>query len=260
MTPTVRLDEIVGYLDGILRVRDIPDHPNALNGLQVSNTGTIGRIVAAVDASQAAIDFCRASGPAEGHQGTLLVTHHGLFWDGNVPVTRRRYRRLKALFDGDIALYAAHIPLDVHPEVGNNAVLLQRLGMDVRGWWGEHRGIKIGTWGTLSEPRENLRHRLEGLLHAPARLIPGGPEQAARVGVITGAGGSAISEAIAAGLDTLITGEGPHHTFFDAMEGGINVIYAGHYATETVGVQAVAAGLSSKYGLPWAFFRQDTGM
>jgi len=248
--------EMVGYLDTFLQVRDIPDEANAVNGLQVENLGSVDRIVAAVDASLEAIE---GAAPARG-SGTLLLVHHGLFWDGNVPLTDRRYRRVRALFERNIALYAAHIPLDVHPEVGNNMVLARRLDIALDGWFGDYRGLRLGVHGELSMPREELVRRIEGQLGAQARLIPGGPAVTGRVGVITGGGGGYIAQARAAGLDTLITGEGAHHTYFDAMEFGLNVIYAGHYATEQVGVQALAQHLGLRFELPWEFHRHPTGM
>ncbi|HEX5387196.1 MAG TPA: Nif3-like dinuclear metal center hexameric protein [Gemmatimonadales bacterium] len=254
----VALAEIAGYLDGYLRVDEVPDSPNALNGLQVENGGRVARIVAAVDASLEAIEGAEnATGP------TLLIVHHGLFWNGSIPLTGRRLRRVRALLERDMALYSAHIPLDVHPDVGNNVVLASQLGIGIEGWWGEHGGIPIGVWGrppAALDDRDRLVAELNRLLGTSARLIPGGPQRTARVGVLTGAGGSAIAEARDAGLDTLVTGEGAHHTYFDAMELGVNAVYAGHYATEQVGVQALAQHLSDRFGLPWEFHRHPTGL
>ena len=129
------------YLDDYLRIRDVPDERNAVNGLQVENLGLVGGIVAAVDASQATIDGVIAEGPGRGGAAPLLLVHHGLFWDGNVPVTGRRYRRLAALLEHDIPVYSAHIPLDLHPTVGNNVVLAERLGLAVEGWFGDYKGV-----------------------------------------------------------------------------------------------------------------------
>src|SRR3954452_21611837 len=211
------LGEFVSYLDEYLRIREVPDERNAVNGLQVENSGHIGRIVAAVDASQATID-----GLASGAAGSLLLVHHGLLWDGNVPLTGRRYRRVAALLAQDTALYAAHIPLDLHPEVGNNVVLAERLGIEVEGWFGDYRGTPIGVWGTAPArlaPREALlgevNHAL-GTLRTGGKLIPGGPERVGRIGIITGGAGNMINAARNAGLDTFITGEGAHYTYFDA--------------------------------------------
>lgn len=254
---TVNLSDVVGYLDRYLRIREAPDDANALNGLQVENSGTVDRIVAAVDASQATID-------GAGKRALLLV-HHGMFWDGHGTVTGRRHRKLRALYDNDTALYSAHIPLDLHPEVGNNVVLARQLGLTDHEWFGMHKGVLLGVAGAA--PAE--LHRRDALVPAIARtlhiepgevkLIPGGPDTIQRIGIITGGAGSAIAKAKEAGCDTYITGEGAAHTYFDAIELGVNVIYAGHYATETVGVQALAEHLSDRFKLPWEFHHHPTG-
>ena len=267
----VPLQELTDYLDRYLAVRDTPDSEQAVNGLQVECRTPITRIVAAVDASQASIDGAVAGLTETGQHrsgytrgaGTLLLVHHGLLWDGNVPITGRRYRRLRALLTNDIALYAAHIPLDVHPEVGNNAVLARQLGLAPGGTFGQYRGRDLGVWGTWPDApvaRDALVAQLDTLLHTQSRLIPGGPPVTERVGVVTGAGGGMIGAARDLGLDTLVTGEGAHHTYFDAMEWGVNVIYAGHYATEQVGVQALAEHLALRFGLPWEFHWHPTGL
>jgi dinuclear metal center YbgI/SA1388 family protein len=265
VSPGIPLSDLVHYLDEYLRIKEIPDETNAVNGLQVENSGRVGAIVAAVDASQATIDGVIAT-LEPGHPPPMLLVHHGLLWDGNVPLTQRRYRRLAALLDHDIPVYAAHIPLDVHPEVGNNAVLAERLGIQVQGWFGDYRGILMGVWGrapaSLSS-RESVALELDRVLHTlkgSATLIPGGPEKPVRIGIITGGAGNMIGEARNAGLDTFITGEGPHHTYFDAMEWGLNLVYAGHYATETLGVQAMASHLAERFELDWDFHDHPTGL
>ena len=259
--PGVPLGELVSYLDEYLRIRDVPDERNAVNGLQVENSGTVSRIVAAVDASQATID-----GLSSAMAGSLLLVHHGLLWDGNVPLTGRRFRRVAALLEHDAALYAAHIPLDLHPEVGNNVVLAERLGIEVGGWFGDYRGSALGVWGHAGArhpTREALVaevNRALGTFTPGARLIPGGPERVSRVGIITGGAGSMIGAARDAGLDTYITGEGAHHTYFDAVEWGINVIYAGHYATETLGVRALGDEVAAHFGLTSVFVDIPSGL
>jgi dinuclear metal center YbgI/SA1388 family protein len=254
---TAALSEVSRFLDSFLRIAEIPDEPNAVNGLQVENSGGVARVVSAVDATLETIAGIQPGDPA------LLLVHHGLFWDGNAPLVGRRFRRVKALLDRDTALYAAHIPLDVHPEVGNNVELARRIGLPVDGWFGAYRGAPIGVWGTAPEPiadRSALIAVLDSQLGTTARLIPGGPARVRRLGIVTGGAGSMISAARDAGLDTFITGEGAHHTYFDAMEWGLNLIYAGHYATEQVGVQALAQRLEVEFGLPWEFHRHPTGM
>ena len=151
MTP-VDLIELVGYLDTYLDVSTVPDHDSAINGLQVANSGEVTALVTAVDASQRTIDRVVAECPA----GTMLLVHHGLFWDGNLPVTGRRYHRLKALLDHDIALYAAHIPLDIHPVVGNNVVLARALGILDPVPFDTYRGIPFGAAGHLIMSRDVL--------------------------------------------------------------------------------------------------------
>jgi dinuclear metal center YbgI/SA1388 family protein len=262
---SVPLTQVADYLDQYLRIKEIPDEANAVNGLQVANSGLVGGVVAAVDASLATIEGVVAI-LEPGKPPPLLLVHHGLLWDGNVPITGRRYRRLSALLDHDIPLYAAHIPLDVHPEVGNNAVLAERLGIRVEGWFGSYRGIAMGVWGEAPSSlatREALAAELDRVLRTlkgSATLIHGGPERPSRVGIITGGAGNMIAQARDAGIDTFITGEGPHHTYFDAMEWGVNLIYAGHYATETLGVQAVASHLSEYFDLEWDFHDHPTGL
>lgn len=248
------LNELVRYLDEYLAVDEVPDYRNALNGLQVEAPGPVRQVVAAVDATAASITGAIEAG------ADLLLVHHGLFWDGNQPVTGRRYRRLSALLDAGVALYAAHLPLDVHPEVGNNAVLARELGLAVEGRFGEYEGTALGVWGTLQLKRETLLARLDDVLGGPIKLVPGGPETVERVGVLTGGGGSFVGEALAAGLDALVTGEGSHHTYFDADEGGLNLYYGGHYATETWGVKALAGHLEDCFGVEWTFLDLPTGL
>ncbi len=248
------LGTLTSYLDEYLRVGEVPDEPNALNGLQVENSGTVRRLAAAVDACQATIDAAADS------DANLLLVHHGLFWKGLLPVTGPQARRLKRLFVSDVAVYAAHIPLDCHPEVGNNVVLARMLGLENTSWFGDYRGVPIGIAGSLNVSRAEFVTRVQSQLGVEPHTIPAGPERVTRVGVITGGGGSMIHMARDAGLDTYVTGEGAHYTHFDAEEWGLNVVYAGHYATETVGVKALAAHIQAKFGLPWEFIDHPTGL
>jgi dinuclear metal center YbgI/SA1388 family protein len=250
----VRLESLVSYLDEYLRIRDVADEPEALNGLQVESVGDVEQLAVAVDACLASIAQAAERG------ADLLIVHHGLFWGGLEPLVGRHYRRVAALMRHGIALYAAHAPLDRHPEIGNNIVLARQLGMEVRGWFGEYRGAPIGVWGELDLPREVLGARLGELLGSLPRLLPGGPERVRRVGVISGGGGPMIRQAFETGLDTFITGEGPHWTFFEAEELGLNAFFAGHYATETVGVKALAAHLAERFQVPWSFIDHPTGL
>jgi dinuclear metal center YbgI/SA1388 family protein len=251
----VTLEELAAYLDDYLRVREVPDYPAALNGVQVEAPGRqVRRIAVAVDAAQATVDAAVKEG------ADLLLVHHGLFWDGNQPVTGRRYRRLRALMDAGMGVYAAHLPLDVHPEVGNNAVLARELGIEPRGTFGEYKGWPLGVWGELEIRREALAARLDELLGGRVKMVPGGPEQLRRVGVVTGGAGSMVNDAAAAGLDAFVTGEGAHHNYFDAEEGGVNLFLGGHYATEVWGARALARHLEERFGIEWIFVDHPTGL
>lgn len=251
---SVPLKEIADYLDTYLEIDRIPDSSNALNGLQVESPGPVSRLAVAVDATAATIEAARQAG------ADLLIVHHGLFWDGNRPVTGRRYRRLRGLLEGGVAVYSAHLPLDVHPEVGNNVVLAEELGIAVEDTFGDFEGMPVGVRGTLELSREALCARLDELLGVAVKMVAGGPERIVTVGVLSGGGGSFVSAAVEAGLDALVTGEGSHHTYFDAMEGGINLYYGGHYATETWGVRALGAHLAERYDLEWEFLDFPTGL
>jgi len=250
----MRLATLVDYLDEYLRIPAIADSADAMNGLQIANGGEVHRVATAVDVCGATIHG------AATRPGTLLIVHHGLFWGGPAPLIGPARDRMAALFAGDVALYSAHLPLDLHPDVGNNALLARALGLPVAGPFGEAHGHAIGVWGELAIARDVLATRLADLLGRPATLLPFGPAQTARVGIVSGAAGSMIAQAQRAGLDTFITGEGSHHTFFDAEELGVNVFYGGHYATETFGVRALGAHLSAQFGLPTEFLDHPTGL
>ena len=253
----MKTEAILQYLEGYLGVAEHPDYPQALNGLQVEGPQDVGTVVAAVDASEASIQAAVELG------ADLMLVHHGLFWDGLRPVTGRRYRRLKALLDNGVALYSVHLPLDGHAEVGNCALLGRALGLELEGRFGSYKGSEIGWWGLLPHPlsagalRDAVSLAVGG---GPVHLIPGGPDLVQRVGVVTGGGASFVGEAVALGLEALVTGEGAHHTHFDAMEDGLHVYLAGHYATETFGVRALAEHLAERFGLEAHFVDQPTGL
>lgn len=252
----MRLESLLQYLDEYLGVRDHPDYGPALNGLQVAGASEVRKIAAAVDATQASIDA------AAEHGADLLLVHHGLFWDGLKPVTERRYRRLKALFAADLALYSCHLPLDSHPEVGNCALLARAIGLRLEGRFGEYKGQPLGWVGRFDEPVTvaDLVAKTTNAVGGDVKVFDSGPELIERVGVVTGGAGSMTSEAAAAGLDAFITGEGAHHNAFDATESGIHLLFAGHYATETFGVRALAEHLSDRFGVDHVFIDLPTGL
>ena len=249
------LHEIVEFLDEFLEVDRIPDAPGARNGLQVDARSPVERICAAVDACQTTIEAAAQDG------AQLLLVHHGLFWGDPLPVTGRTYRRLKALFDADLALYSAHAPLDVHPEIGNNSLLARALGFEIEGRFGSWMGLDdIGVWSAVDLSLDELTGRIGSVCDTQPFVIRGGPTHVHRVGIITGGADSSIEDAHAAGLDTFVTGEGSHHSFHDAMELGVNVVYAGHYATEVLGVKSLAELLARRFDLSWSFVDHPTGL
>lgn len=248
------LEELVGFLDRELDLAVIPDYPGALNGLQLANGGEVGRVVAAVDASLPVVREAAAGGPG------LLLVHHGMFWQGAQPVTGALYRKLKVAMDAGLAIYSAHLPLDVHPLWGNNAVLARELGMAGAEPFLEWKGLAVGLKGRWEGTRAALAERVAEVVGGPVNVCAGGPERVARLGIVTGGAGSEVARAAASGIDTFLTGEGPHWSHPLAEELGINVIYAGHYATETFGVRALAEDLAGRFGIPWSFVDRPTGL
>ena len=248
------LAEIVRYTDNYLRIDQGGDWPNALNGLQVENSGKVTRIGAAVDASSR--NFATA---AERGIDCLLV-HHGLFWPGVQAIVGATRRQLGVLFAGDIALYSAHLPLDVHPVVGNNAQLASALGLAEPEPFFEAKGRLIGMRVGASVPVADLARRLEIALGTAVRVFADGPPSTSTIGIITGGAGSEIHAIAREGIDTFITGEAPHWAAVAAGELGLNLLLGGHYATETFGVRALAAHLSERFTVPWEFIDAPTGL
>lgn len=252
--PSASLASMVEWSNRTLRLPAFVDYPGAVNGLQVENQGRVHRIAAAVDASFTTVRKAVSQG------ANLLVVHHGLFWGTTHPWTGRRYALIRELMDSDMAVYSAHLPLDAHPRLGNNALLGRALGLGRGRPFFEHQGAKIGLRFETRLPRLELNRRMGGVLRVPPILIPGGPELCRQVGVITGGGGSEIVKVAQESVDTFVTGEGQHWTAALAEDLGVNLFYGGHYATETFGVKALAAALSDRFNLPWSFVDHPTGL
>jgi dinuclear metal center YbgI/SA1388 family protein len=250
----VSLEQVVAYLDKELNTSSIKDYPGAMNGLQLANSGQIGRIVAAVDASLAVIEAVAAGGPG------LLIVHHGMFWQGAQSVTGAFYRKLKIAMDADLAIYSSHLPLDVHPEFGNNILLAKGIGMENPEPFLDHSGLLLGLRGSWNGTRSELAEVLRSFLRGSVHICPGGPEAISNLGLVTGGAGSEVAKIAAAGLDTFITGEGPHWSFPLAEDLGLNVFYGGHYATETFGVRAISGALAQRFEIPWSFLDHPTGL
>ena len=249
-----KLQELVDYCDDLLRIGEITDWPNALNGLQIENSGAITKIGAAVDASTRTIDAAIDRGI------NLLLVHHGLFWPGLQPLTGSRRRMLTRAFQQDVALYSAHLPLDLHPYLGNNAQLAAALGLEKGEPFFEEKGQKIGLRIKTQMQRTELSQRLEQSLGGSVKVFAAGPEQVGDIAVITGGAGSEIYRVASHGVDTFITGEAPHWAAIAADELGLNLLLGGHYATETFGVKALASHLSDRFKLPWEFLDYPTGL
>jgi dinuclear metal center YbgI/SA1388 family protein len=278
------LFEIVNYADRFLRIRDVGDWDNALNGLQMENSGRVTRIGAAVDVSTRILTEAQKRGI------DLLIVHHGLFWPGLQPVRGAFGRQLRIAFENDIALYSAHLPLDIHARVGNNAQLIAALGLgfgvrrhvaafessprrirpvadaDVSAHsksaqpFLEEKGQPVGLKVRASLSRSKLVRKLENALKGPVKVFGFGPKQTRVIGVVTGAAGSEIYRVADEGIDTFITGEAPHWAAIAAEEVGMNLLLGGHYATEVFGVKAFAAHLSKRFRVSWEFIDCPTGL
>ena len=248
------LSDIITCTDRFLRIRDVGDWDNALNGLQIENSGRVTRIGAAVDVST------RVLTEAGKKNVDFLIVHHGLFWPGLNPITRVLRRQLQLAFETDMALYSAHLPLDIHPKVGNNAQLVAALGLKSAQPFLEEKGQPVGLKIRASVPCSELVRKLQKALHGPVKVFDFGRKQTRLIGVVTGAAGSEIYRVAEEGIDTFITGEAPHWAAVAAEEVGMNLLLGGHYATEVFGVKALAAHLSKRFGIPWEFIDSPTGL
>lgn len=248
------LSAIVGYCGRMLRLSELQDYDGAVNGLQVENDGTVNRIAAAVDASLATVKLAVAA------NADLLLVHHGLFWGPSHPWTGHRYQLMRALLDHNLAVFSCHLPLDAHPKIGNNAQLCAGLQLArLRPFFFDH-GQYIGFQSDTRVERDILVKRLQRTTGFQPIVIPAGPAVCRRIGVVSGGAGGDLKKAVDEGVDTFVTGEGPHWTFALAEELGVNVIYGGHYATETFGVKALAEHLSRRFRVPWSFLDHPTGL
>jgi dinuclear metal center YbgI/SA1388 family protein len=252
--PKTSLAAIVKHSDQILRTDEFGDYDDAANGLQVENSGAVTRIAATVDASLATVKLAIAA------KADLLIVHHGLFWGPSHPWTGKKYQLIRLLIENNLAVYSSHLPLDAHPQLGNNAQLAAALGLkNLKPFFASH-GQTIGFKSKTKISRAELAKKLEHATGAPPKIIPGGKESCECIGLVTGGAGGDLKLAAAEGVDTFVTGEGPHWTFALGEELGLNVFYGGHYATETFGVKALAAHLANKFNVPWEFLDHPTDL
>jgi dinuclear metal center YbgI/SA1388 family protein len=241
------------YLDQLLDIDNIKDSSRAMNGLQVQNTGEIRKIGLAVDTCRATIDMALERGCQ------MMFVHHGLFWGGLQPVRGQYYEKLSRMMAGNLGLYSAHLPLDMHPVLGNNRALAELVGLERPEAFGEYEGQLIGLKGRVKRQKaQTLGELLREKLGAPVKVI--GEGEVETVGLVTGGAGDIIGQAVQEGLDCYITGEGANHQFHEAVEGGCVLMFAGHYATETGGVKAVGRHLEQKFGIATEFLDYPTGL
>ena len=254
------LTDVSRHLDTILRVEDIPDFPGAVNGIQVETESPIVKVAGAVDARERTIRAAADAG------ANLLIVHHGLFWGGVQPLRGSFLRRVRLLLERDIAVYSAHLPLDLHPELGNNVLLARELGLEPSAGFARYKTVDVGVAGQCEMPTPELVARATKFARAHGHAVrtagPVAGKVTRRWAICTGAGAGqeTLREAMAAPVDTLIVGEGPHWTAIDAEESGLTIVYAGHYATETLGVRALAASVGTTFDLPSVFLEAPTGL
>lgn len=229
----------------------------SLNGIQVDRSNQDVSVVAF------AVDACLQSFRAAAERGAdLLVVHHGLFWGAPLAIRNSHYDRVKFLLDKDMALYAAHLPLDADPDVGNNAGLADLINLEDRQPFGMYKGTAIGLKGRLPSPKsvdellELMRIRPEGALS----VLRFGPDEVSTVGIISGGGTNDVSQAIGEGLDLFVTGDAKHSVYHLALEEGINLVCGGHYYTEVFGVQRLAKRVKKDLGLETFFVDAPTGL
>jgi len=250
----MRTIELIAYLNEYLHLSEHEDRSN--NGLQVEGASSVTKIAFAVDACQAAFEAARDAG------AQLLITHHGLFWSEVKLLTGPHFKRIKTLFDANVGLYGVHLPLDAHPEVGNNVELCRMIGLVDIQPWGTYKGHAAGFGGTLPRPMtlNNLAAKIDAALGVNSRVLAFGPQVVDRVAVSSGGASFLIPQVVAAGFNTYFSGETSHSYYHDAKDYGLNVIYSGHYATETVGLKALARHLETQFGLQTVFLDLPTGM
>lgn len=258
MTTTTRrtlpgLQQVVAWMDEALQVNVISDR--SLNGLQVEGRKQLKNIALAVDASLETFHAAAAC------NADMLIVHHGLFWGQPLAVTGVHYQRLKVLMDYGISLYAAHLPLDGHPRWGNNHCLAQGVGLKRLKPFGDYHGVVIGAGGHYPESLslQVLATRTGRLVGTAAKVLAFGPAKVKRLAIVSGGGGSLLPQARQEGYDTFLTGEFLHQDVPLAKELGMNVIIGGHYATETLGVQALGRAVAKIFSLRSRFLDCPTG-
>jgi dinuclear metal center YbgI/SA1388 family protein len=244
------LHDLVSYCDKRTHLAAFKDAPGAFNGLQVANDGRVTKIGAAVDAGLVPFQKAVAAGV------DFLIVHHGMYWSMPRPITGPLYESVSTLMRGNCALYSNHLPLDGHPEIGNNVLLARQLWLKATRPFMIREGATIGWSAPAKLKRAALRAKLESLYSRVIALEYGSAAPRA-IAFCSGSGNSAVPELAAAGIDTLVTGELREEWFNVAQEQKLNLYLCGHYATEVHGVKALAAELAKKFRLPWEFIATE---
>ncbi len=236
-------DDIIAFCDQTLDVGSYPDYGPM--GVQVTGADEVTKVVCGVSASRELFERAAEAG------AQMVLVHHGLFWERDTRVVGPVLReRLRALFDANLSLVAYHLALDAHPELGNNAVLCRELGVER-----ERPFVEVGWGGALREPSsvDDFSARVERLVARTPLVFPYGPEQVGHAAICSGGAARHLADAIDEGYDLFLTGEAAEPTKHLAKEAGIHFIAAGHYATETSGVQALARRIGDEFGVEWEF-------
>ena len=241
------LETISKFCDKRVERSEVPDFPGSFNGLQVANNGRVTKIGAAVDAGlepfRKAIDY----------EIDFLIVHHGLYWNPPIPLVDLAYEKINLLLENNLAIYGSHLPLDKHPEIGNNAIIAQKLGLEAISTFLPHEGVDIGLLTEGIDSRQELRASLKNLFPAGIQAIEFGAKRLSKIAILSGSGHSAVEKILEIGTDTLVTGELRQQHFNLAQEQGLNLYACGHYATETFGVDALGREVARNFTLPYQF-------
>jgi len=243
----IKTMEVVSFCDEVTKNNTISDFPGSFNGLQVENSGSVSKIGASVDAGL--VPFQKAVEK----KINFLISHHGLFWSPPIPIRGVAFKKIKLCMDNDLAIYGSHLPLDCHPEIGNNAIIANKLGLEpVRGFL-PFENMNIGLIVKNHLSRTQLKEKMNNLFPAGFHSIEYGIEEPSTIAILSGSGQSAVEKLIDEGVDTLITGELKQQHFNYAQENKLNLYICGHYATETFGVDKLAQQVAKKFNLPYEF-------
>ena len=251
----MKRNDLVAYLDRYFDIAHFLAADNSQNGLQVEGNSHITKIATAVDSCLEVFQDAAAQGVQ------ILLVHHGLFWKKSLVLTGSHGNRVATLIKNDISLYAMHLPLDMHQQIGNNVLLAKMLQLQIVQPFGDYHGLSIGVEAQTPRPisRKSLVTRIEKALQTSVQILGFGPDKIKNVAIVSGGGASEISAAAERKVDLLLTGEGGHISYHQCKEAGINVAYAGHYATETVGIRALGEHLADKFALEHVFLDHPTG-